>query len=178
MVPCSPHYGSQREWVPTVALASGVAVVGGILLGAWQLAAFWGSEGLDPQLGRLAFDMGNLAFANAWVAMGSFAIAAGWAALPCRSLPGWLGRWTVAAGIGLVAARAVWTSPVWFLSYGLFWLWVILVSVRFLTDRSPSPGLALGRVTTRPGRRRSNSRQRRRAAAEPGPSPDNAWRFV
>ena len=33
----------------------------GILLGAWQLAAFRVSEGLDAQLGRFAFDMGNLA---------------------------------------------------------------------------------------------------------------------
>jgi hypothetical protein len=38
-----------------------VAVVGGIPLGAWQLAAFRVSEGLDAQLGRFAFDLGNLA---------------------------------------------------------------------------------------------------------------------
>jgi hypothetical protein len=33
----------------------------GILLGAWQLAAFLVSEGLEAQLGRFTFDLGNLA---------------------------------------------------------------------------------------------------------------------
>ena len=33
----------------------------GTPLGAWQLAAFRVSEGLEAQLGRFAFDMGNLA---------------------------------------------------------------------------------------------------------------------
>ena len=130
--------GSQHQWLPTVALASGVAAVGATLLDAWQLAVFRASEGLDPQLSRFAFDMGNLAFASGWVALGSFAIAAGWAALPSRSLPGWLGWWAVAAGIGLVAARAVWTSPACHVPYALFWLWVLVVSVRFLTGRSPT----------------------------------------
>jgi hypothetical protein len=129
---------SQHQWLPTVALASGVAAVGASLLDTGQLAVFRASEGLDPQLGRFAFDMGNLAFASVWVALGSFAIAAGWAALSGRSLPGWLGWWAVAAGIGLVAARAVWTSSAWLGPYALFWLWVIMVSVRFLTGRSPS----------------------------------------
>ena len=134
-------HGGEREWLPTVALASGVTAVGATLLDAWQLAVFRVSEGLDPQLGRFAFDMGNLGFASAWVALGSFAIAVGWAALSSRSLPGWLGWWAVAAGIGLVAVRAVWTSPAWLLPYALFWLWVIVVSVRFLADRSPSQPL-------------------------------------
>jgi hypothetical protein len=133
--------GGQHQWLPTVALASGVAAVGPPLLDAWQLAVFRAGEGLDPQLGRFAFDMGNLGFASAWVALGSFAIAVGWAALSSRSLPGWLGWWAVAAGVGLVAARAVWTSPAWFVPYALFWLWVLVLSVRFLAGRSPSqPG--------------------------------------
>jgi len=133
-------HGSQPQWLPTVALASGVAAVGATLLDAGHLAVFRANEGLDQQLGRFAFDMGNLAFASAWVALGSFAIAAGWAALSCRSLPGWLGWWAVAAGVGLVAARAVWTSPAWLVPYALFWLWVIVVSVRFLAgDRRSQP---------------------------------------
>jgi len=61
VAPCCSPYCSQREWLPTVAFASGVSVVGGILLGAWQLPAFPVSEGLDAQLGRFAFDLGNLA---------------------------------------------------------------------------------------------------------------------
>lgn len=49
--------GSQHQWLPTVAMASGVAAVGAMLLDAWQLAVFRVSEGLDPRLGRFAFDM-------------------------------------------------------------------------------------------------------------------------
>jgi hypothetical protein len=128
----------QPNWLPTVALASGTAMVGSLLLGAWQLAPFRISEGLDPQLGRFAFDMANLGFANAWVALGSFAVATGWAILSSRSLPGWLGWWVLAAGIGLVAARAVWTTSVWFLPYALFWLWVIALSVRLLAGKPSS----------------------------------------
>jgi hypothetical protein len=55
-----PTAANVSGW-PTVAIASGVAVVGGIPLGAWQLAAFRVSEGLEAQLGRFPFDMGNLA---------------------------------------------------------------------------------------------------------------------
>jgi hypothetical protein len=125
----------QPPWLPTVALASGTATVGSLLLGAWQLAPFRINEGLDPQLGRFAFDMANLSFANAWVALGSFAVAVGWAIRSSRSLPGWLGWWVLAAGIGLIAARAVWTTSVWFIPYALFWLWVIVLSVRLLAGK-------------------------------------------
>jgi len=41
----------------------------------------------------------------------------------------------VAAGIGLVASRAVWTSQAWFFPYARFWVWVILVFVRLLSGR-------------------------------------------
>jgi hypothetical protein len=60
VAPCSPPYGSQREWLPTVAFASGLAVVGhsARCLAAGGVPV---SEGLDAQLGRFAFDMGNLA---------------------------------------------------------------------------------------------------------------------
>jgi hypothetical protein len=133
---------NQLEWMPTVALGSGVAMVGCLLVGSSQLAAFRVPEGLDPQLGRFAFDMGNLGFANAWVAMGSFALATGVAVLASRSLPGWLGWWVLVCGIGLIAARAVWTTSVWFFPYALFWLWVLVVSVRFLTGGSPSRAAA------------------------------------
>ena len=47
----------------------------------------------------------------------------------------------MAAGIGLVAARAVWTSPAWLFPYALFWIWVIVVSVRFLAGRWSSQPL-------------------------------------
>jgi hypothetical protein len=39
--------GGQHQWLPTVALASGVAAVGATLLDTWQLAVFRASEGLE-----------------------------------------------------------------------------------------------------------------------------------
>jgi hypothetical protein len=123
----------RHEWLPTVALASGVAMVGSTLPQVWQVAVSRVGEGLEPQLGRLAFDMDNLRFANAWVALGSFAVAAGWAMLPSRSTPRWLSWWAIAAGAGLIVSRAAWTTYLWFFPYALFWLWVLVVSVRSLT---------------------------------------------
>jgi hypothetical protein len=123
-------------WRSTIALISGVAFVAGVGGGGWQLATFRTAEGLDPQLARFAFDMGNLGFASAWVALGSFAIAAGWVLLTSPSFPRWLGWWALAAGVGLVAARAVWTSPFWFFPYILFWVWVVAMCVVVLRRRS------------------------------------------
>jgi hypothetical protein len=122
-------------WRSTVALISGVVFVALVGGSGWQLAVFRTTEGLDPQLARLAFDMGNLGFASSWVALGSFAIATGWAILSSSVLARWLGWWAVVAGVGLVAARAAWTSPFWIAPYLLFWIWVIVVSVVLLRRR-------------------------------------------
>jgi hypothetical protein len=58
---CCPPYGSQREWLPTVAIASGVAVVEAVcsVPGSWRRSG--SASGLDAQLGRFAFGLGNLA---------------------------------------------------------------------------------------------------------------------
>ena len=125
----------RHEWLPTVVLASGTAAIGCLLVGSWQAAMFRVGEGLDPELARFAFDIGNLTFANAWVALGSLGIASGWALLASRAEPGWLGWWAVVAGVGLVAARTVWTTSWWLLPYALFWLWVLVISTRMLRSR-------------------------------------------
>jgi hypothetical protein len=42
-----------------------------------------------------------------------------------------------------VVGRALWRSPVWLIPYTLFWVWVIIVSVRLLRGRwrsAPSQG--------------------------------------
>lgn len=65
------------------------------LSGSWDPAVFRVDEGVDPQLARFAFDMGNLSFASSWVLFGSFSIAAGWLALSSRTLPSWLGWWAL-----------------------------------------------------------------------------------
>jgi hypothetical protein len=43
-----------------------------------------------------------------------------------------MGWWIVVAGIGLVVARFVWTSGVWGVGYALFWLWILVVSIRLI----------------------------------------------
>jgi hypothetical protein len=125
----------EQPWRATVALVCGTAAVAPLLSGGWDLA-YLRRDGLDEGLARLAFDMGNLGFANAWVPLGGFAAAAG-AVLLTRPERRWLGWWAVAAGVSLVAVRPVWTSSAWFFGYALFWLWVATFSVLALRgDRS------------------------------------------
>ncbi|HCT77924.1 MAG TPA: hypothetical protein DGG94_16485 [Micromonosporaceae bacterium] len=133
------------DWRAGIALVSGALFSAAAVAASWELAVFRVSEGVDPQLARFAFDMGNLSFASGWVALGSFAIATGWALLSSQSLPRWLGWWAIAAGVCLVAARAVWTTPFWFLGYSLFWIWVIVLCVYLfrLANRQPLDQLAV-----------------------------------
>lgn len=118
-----------------------VAVVSGLLLPAyllidvsWDAAAYGGAE-IEPSLASYAFDTGNLGFANAWVAMGSFAVACGWVVLLTGVLGRWLGWWAIVAGTGLVLSRFVWTTGAWYAPYFLFWIWVVIVSVQLIRGR-------------------------------------------
>ncbi|TMR88628.1 hypothetical protein [Nonomuraea basaltis] len=122
----------KEDWRARIALVSGVVFVAIVSAGGWELVTFRESEGVDPQLARLAFDLGNVGFATSWVALGSFLIATGWALLSLRTLSAWSGWWAIAAGICLIAARAVWTNPFWLVGYGLFWVWVLVLCVTVL----------------------------------------------
>ncbi len=128
---------AEREpaWRSVVAASSGVVLVALVLAGNWDAAAFRAAD-LDPQIARYAFDAGNVSFANGWVAMGSFAVCCGWLIVSSGILPRWLGWWAVASGLGLAASRAVWTSEVWMVPYGMFWLWVVVLSVLLLRGRA------------------------------------------
>jgi hypothetical protein len=122
----------EPAWRSTVALVSGTIVAAyGVLDASWDAAANRGSE-LDPQIALYAFDVGNLGFANAWLAMGSFAVAVGWILLDSRALAAWWGWWVVASGIGLIVARFVWESQFWLIGYALFWVWVIALGIRLI----------------------------------------------
>jgi hypothetical protein len=116
-------------------------LISGVLLPAYMvLDVSWNAAGhraadIEPGLAAYAFDVGNLGFANAWVAMGSFAVASGWVVLITRVLPRWLGWWALVAGVGLVLARFVWTSQLWLAPYFLFWIWVVVVSVQLVRGR-------------------------------------------
>jgi hypothetical protein len=128
------------DWRAPIALACGILYATGAGAG-WDLAVYRVPEGVDPQLSRFAFDLGNLSFASGWVALGGFAIATGWLLIATQQFQRWLGWWAVAAGVCLIVARAVWTTPFWFLGYGLFWIWVIVLCA-LLLRRAKAPGPA------------------------------------
>jgi len=91
-------------WRSTVALASAVLLPAYYLANAsWASAAHRGLE-LDPTVAAYAFDIGNIGFANTWVALGSFAGAAGWVMLSSGAWPRWLGWWGGVAGVGMGAS--------------------------------------------------------------------------
>jgi len=122
-------------WRSAAALVTGVLLPAHMLLDAsWGAAAYRGAD-IEPGLARYAFDIGNLGFANAWVAMGSFAVACGWILLRTRMLGLLLGWWAIVAGAGLVVSRFVWTTGAWYAPYFLFWIWVVIVSVQLIRGR-------------------------------------------
>ncbi len=119
-------------WRATVALVSGALLVAyGLGDVSWDAAAIRGDE-LDASVALFAFDVGNLGFANTWLAIGSFCIAAGWVLLDSRAVRSWWAWWIIAAGVGLVVARFAWESGIWYLPYALFWVWVVAFGIRLI----------------------------------------------
>jgi hypothetical protein len=84
---------------------------------------------------RYAFDLGNLSFANSWVAAGAVGICAGLLILHSQDLPNWLGWWALVAGVGSVLARAVWTEGYAFVPFTAFWVWVAVASIMLVLGR-------------------------------------------
>jgi hypothetical protein len=128
-------------WLSTVALVSGTLVAAyGVIDASWDAASNRGDD-LDPATAVFAFDLGNLSFANAWLALGSFAIASGWVLVASRPrpVPAWWGWWVIVAGIGLIAVRYFWEGSVWVIPYFVFWAWVIAVCIRLIVRRSLEP---------------------------------------
>ena len=121
-------------WRSAIAAASAISF-GVLNLNGYWLAAAHRADSLPPELALFAFDVGNAAFANSWVAMGSFALAAGLVMLTGRFMRRWLGWAAAVAGVGLILSRVDWTSSIWFFPYAIFWIWMITVSVRLLMHR-------------------------------------------
>ncbi|HEU4348777.1 MAG TPA: hypothetical protein VFR35_13440, partial [Actinoplanes sp.] len=103
------RYDTDLPWRSAFLAGAGVVSVVSGQIASWDAAAFR-SQDIDPQVARYAFDLGNLSFANGWVATGALSICAGMIFLTARDLPNWVGWWAVAAGVGQVLARAIWTS--------------------------------------------------------------------
>lgn len=125
----------EPAWRSVVAVASGMIFVVLVMSPGWELAGFRVDDGVDPQIAQLAFDSGNLGFANGWLALAGFLVATGWIMLSARSLPTWIGWLSVVTAVAFLVGRAVWTTPVWLVPYALFWIWTIVVSVHFLRGR-------------------------------------------
>jgi hypothetical protein len=139
-------------WRSTVALASGVLFVAYGLQTSWAAASHRGDE-IDPALAAYAFDVGNIGFANAWLVMGSFAFASGWAMVSTTGVfPRWLGWWGVVSGAALALARFAWTvESAWIVPYLAVWLWMLTTAVLLVRRRpvvEPEADRSAGRAAT------------------------------
>lgn len=134
-------YEGPVPWRSTFLAGAGVVSVVSGQIAAWDAAVFRADD-IDPQVARYAFDLGNLSFANGWVAAGAVGICAGSIVLGSAGLPRWVGWWALLAGIGSVLARAVWTEGYAFVPFAAFWAWVLVVSVLLLRGRLAVDGSA------------------------------------
>jgi hypothetical protein len=74
-------------------------------IASWDAAVFR-SGSISPQVARYAYDLGNISFANSWVATGAVGLCAGLVMLRAPGLPRWAAWWGLLAGAGEVLARA------------------------------------------------------------------------
>lgn len=123
----------EPAWRSTIVLVSGVLVAAyGVLDASWDAAIHRGTE-IDDMLAAYAFDVGNIGFANSWLALASLTVSAGSVSISTGALPRWTGWCAMGIGIGLVFARYFWFfEGLWLVPYGLFWMWVIIVCVQMI----------------------------------------------
>jgi hypothetical protein len=125
------RYEDELPWRSIFLGGAGVVSVVSGQIASWD-AAVYRSDDIDPQVARYAFDLGNLSFANGWVAAGALGICTGLIVGGSRDLPRWLGWWGLIAGVGSVLARAVWTESYAFVGFAAYWIWVAVLSVTLL----------------------------------------------
>jgi hypothetical protein len=136
----------ESAWLSTIALGSGLMVIGAatVVGVGWPLAVFRVSEGLDPQIARLHFDMASFAFVGMWASLASFLLATSVIILRTALFPRWVGWLGEGIAVGLLVARAFWaSSQIAILPYLLFWLWLIATSVALIRriGREASSGI-------------------------------------
>jgi hypothetical protein len=119
-------------WRSTIATLSGGLLAAYGLVGVSLGAASLHGGKITPDVADFAWAFANVGFANAWIAVASFALCSGWVILSTRALERWMGWWLIVAGLGLVAARFVWTSDLWTVPYLLFWVWLLVLSIRLI----------------------------------------------
>ncbi|SNY55446.1 hypothetical protein [Paractinoplanes atraurantiacus] len=126
-------------WRSTVALMSGVLLVAFGMVDTSSVAAAHRGDLIDPVLAAYAWDVGIFGFANAWLALGSFALASGLAARAGGFLPRWLAWLGIVSGALLVPARFMWSwEAVWIVPYLAMWVWMIITCVLLMRRRGAS----------------------------------------
>ena len=119
-------------WRSTIATLSGALLAAYGLVGVSVGAASLHGDKVTLDVADFAWASASVGFANAWIAIASFALASGWVILSTRALERWMGWWLIVAGVGLVAARFVWTIDLWIAPYLLFWAWALVLSIRLI----------------------------------------------
>jgi len=119
-------------WRSTIATLSGALLAAYGLVGVSVGAASLHGGKITPNVADFAWASASVGFANAWIAIASFALASGWVILSTRALERWMGWWLIVAGVGLVAARFVWTIDLCIAPYLLFWACALVLSIRLI----------------------------------------------
>ena len=130
----------EAGWLTLVATGVGLLFLALLVGGGFWHHAVFRIDGLDPQIARLIFDLGNFNFATMWVTLGALVFTVGLAAIWFGAFPRWLGWMGLVIGIGLVIARIFWTSSVAFTPYVLFWVWLVAISVVMFRRARAQPG--------------------------------------
>ena len=132
-------------WRSAFLAAAGVVSVVSGQIASWDAAVFR-SDSITPQVASYAYDLGNISFANSWVATGAIGICAGLVMLRAPGLPRWAAWWGLVAGAGEVLARAWFRHAFAYAPFALYWAWVLAMSILLLagrlTARADQPGLA------------------------------------
>ena len=132
-------------WRSTFLAAAGVVSVVSGQIASWDAAVFR-SDSITPQVASYAYDLGNISFANSWVATGAVGICAGLVMLRAPGLPRWAAWWGLVAGVGEVLARAWFRHGFAYAPFAIYWAWVLAMSILLvagrLTTRAAGPELA------------------------------------
>jgi hypothetical protein len=128
------RYERGVPWRSAFLAAAGVISVVSGQIASWDAAVFR-SGTISPPVATYAYDLGNISFANSWVAAGAVGLCAGLIMLGAPGLPRWAAWWGLIAGAGEVLARAWFRHGFAYGPFAAYWLWVLAVSVLLLAGR-------------------------------------------
>lgn len=121
-------------WRSAFLAAAGVVTVVSGQIASWDAAVFR-SGSITPQVATYVYDLGNISFANSWVATGAVGICAGLVMLRAPGLPRWAAWWGLVAGVGEVLARAWFRHGFAYAPFAIYWAWVLAISILLVAGR-------------------------------------------